>query len=243
MKKRVIVKKIIIVALLAMLIWSLTPRTFNQMKRKAYRELYDILFDLRYGTPYKDVESFVRDLKGPIIDSTHKDYVEFRWYKVLEWGDSAIIYIDVFRWLTSFSWRDRYFSSRITMNYQWGYLYGPFSKFEDILPNKYKDKTFLLTDLQVNINEEYEDSKLLIKPDRLFFFLKEGYFRVLDKQDDYTIVAFYQIIGKVFEQNRGNIDTIKVRSAKILINEANEVVIMPYHAPIELWDKEYIPRQ
>ncbi|MDO8897046.1 MAG: hypothetical protein Q7V19_05305, partial [Bacteroidales bacterium] len=66
-------------------------------------------------------DSIRNQLNGP-ASLDRDDFVEFKWYKVLEWDDTAAIYIDVFKHPTSLSWRDNFFWPRVTMNYQWSYL-------------------------------------------------------------------------------------------------------------------------
>lgn len=178
-----------------------------------------------------------KQLKGPIILNKNK-FNEFMWYSVLDWGDTAAIYIDVYKYPASFSWRDNYFWPRITMNYQWGYLTsGPISTFKDVLPLKYENNTVILSSLQLLTNQEkyYESSEVSISPDRLFYFLKKGYFEIIEKKEDYTVVAFYQPIGNVYLKTQNKIDTINSMSAKVIINETFEVLIIPYNVPNELW--------
>lgn len=204
-------------------------RTAGVLSNIAYREFQNI--------PMYD--SLRKQLKGPIILKENK-YNEFMWYRVLDWGDTAAIYIDVYKYPTSFSWRDDYFWPRITMNYQWGYLAsGSISTFKDVLPIKYENRPLILSRLHLYPNQEkyYESSTVSISPDRLFYFLKEGYFEVLEKKENYTIVAFYQPIGNVYVRTQNKIDTTNTMSAKVLINEASEALIIPYNAPLELWNK------
>ncbi|MBU1369580.1 MAG: hypothetical protein KJ578_03815 [Bacteroidetes bacterium] len=186
-------------------------------------------------------DSVRKQLKGPIILKKNK-YSEFMWYRVLDWGDTAAIYIDVYKYPTSFSWRDDYFWPRITMNYQWGYLAsGSMSTFKDVLPLKYENNTMILSSLQLFPNQEnyYESSEVSISPEGLFYFLKKGYFEVLEKKEDFTVVAFYQPIGNVYVRTQNKIDTVNTMTAKVLINEAFEVLIIPYNAPPELWGKTH----
>ena len=184
-------------------------------------------------------DSIRNQLKGPV--SLNKgSYVEFQWYKVLEWGDTAAIYVDVYKYPTSPSWRDNFFWPRVTMNFQWNYLmYGRLNKIENIYPNRYKNKVFFADSLQLypNLKEIFENAVLTINPDRLFFFLKEGYFEILDRKDDYTVVAFYQPIGNIYVKNQNITDTINTMAAKVSVNEASEILIIPYNAPPELWGK------
>jgi len=197
----------------------LKPRSENRMEKIAYKELINYLGEGFDTTNYNVV--------GPLIDTKDVEYVSFQWYKVLPWGDTASIYIDVFKCINSFSWRDKYFWPRITMNYQWNYLQGPLSKLEDVLPLRFKDKIYLNTHLRLYPNHETntDSTKLSISPDRIFFFLEEGFFRVLDKKENYTVVEFYEPIGSVVYMNGGKLDTIPSLGAKVYVNDYLEVLI------------------
>lgn len=225
-----------ILLLLIVLLVVLKPiRTDNTLNNIASCELRNALNE-EFGQIQSD--SILKQLTGPLI-LKQENYVEFKWFKVLEWGDTASICIDVYRRPSSFSWRDNYFWPRVTMNHQWGYLFGAKSEFINVLPIKYENKTLILSSLQLypNQGKYYENSEVLISSDRLFYFLKKGYFSVLEKKEDYTVVAFYQPIGNVYKRTQNKTDTINTMSAKVLINEALEVLIIPYNAPPELWGK------
>jgi hypothetical protein len=229
MKKRIGIILTIVVIIILLYFIVKPIRTTGVLSNIAQREFQNIAM----------YDSLRKQLIGPIILKKNT-YNEFMWYRVLDWGDTAAIYIDVYKYPTSFSWRDDYFWPRITMNYQWGYLTsGTISTFKDVLPLKYENKNLNLSSLQLYPNQEkyYESSEMLINPDRLFYFLKKGYFEVLEKKEDYTVVAFYQPIGNVYERTKNKTDTINTMSAKVLINEASEVLIIPYNAPLELWGK------
>lgn len=62
-------------------------------------------------------DSLRTQLSGPVVEDMGI-YTSCKWFKVLEWGDTAMLYIDVFKRPQSFSWRDRFFWPRITMNYK-----------------------------------------------------------------------------------------------------------------------------
>lgn len=199
------------------------PRTDKQMKRIAYKQLGSYLTDY--------------DLKGPIIEKANNQNLIFQWYKVLSWGDTASIFIQVSPYLTSLTWRDRYFWPAINMNHQWNYLLGPITEFKEVLPLNFNKKDSLATQLRLDSNHKTntDSTKLLITPDKLFFFLKEGYFRVLDKKKDYTIVGFHEPIADVFYNNGNKKDTLLTPGAAIFVNETSEILIVPYRVPDELW--------
>ena len=66
----------------------------------------------------------------------------------------------------------------------------------------------------------------------MFSFLKQGYYNVLQRYDDYTVVAFYEPIASITNNNK----ITKVMTAKVYFNDKNEVFIYPYDAPLDLWE-------
>ncbi len=180
------------------------------------------------------------NVKGPIICKSKKErYTTFQWYKVLSWGDTASIFIDVPESLIPFSLKrlGDFILPGTTMNYQWYYLMGPISKLKDVLPIKYKKGIPLNAQLKLYQNHKryFDSSELTIAPNKLFFYLKEGYFRPLKKEDDYTVVEFYEPIGNVFYKNGNKQDTTFTLGAKVFVNEAFEILIVPYKIPEELY--------
>jgi hypothetical protein len=201
------------------------------MEKVAFNELENYLGEGFDTTNY--------NLKGPIVNRIKEGYTTFQWYKVLPWNDTASIFLDVSQSLTplSLSRIGNYFLPRITMNYQWNYLLGPICKLEDVLPLKFEEKIPLNNQLKLypNHTNYFDSSELVISPERLFYFIKEGYFRVLKKENDYTVVAFYEPIGNVFYKNKNKQDTTFTLGAKVFVNEAFEMLIVPYKIPDELW--------
>lgn len=183
-------------------------------------------------------DSLRKQLIGPVVTDKGK-YLEFKWYKLVEWGDTAAVNIDVYKKPSSFSWRDDFYWPRVTMNYQWYYFLFPegTSKFADILPNQIANKfpdgsAFKFYHKQ----EQTADSiNFIINPDRLFFFLQKGYFQIVEKNDDYTIVDFYEPIANIVHKHKK--DTITTMSAKMFVNDSMEVLIMPYDVPVEIRNK------
>ncbi len=223
--------KILLPIILVVLIISLflKPRSEKRMENIAHKELNNYLGEGFDTTNYNVV--------GPLVDTKNAEYASFQWYKVLPWGDTASIYIDVFKRINSFSWRDKYFWPRITMNYQWNYLLGSISKLEDVLPLRFKEKVYLNAQLRLYPNHETptDSTKLSISPDRLFFFLEEGFFRVLDKRENHTIVEFFEPVGDIIYMNGNKVDTISSVGAKVYVNDYLEVLIEPYKVPENLW--------
>ncbi len=238
MKRRSKIAVVVIVTLilLAIVNWLLVPRTIGQMKEMATG---DVLWSLSgmhyYGLSGENAEAFFEELSGPLVDTTHEDYIEFKWYEVLDWGDTASISCDVWRSLSSFSWRDSYFWPRTTYNRQWSYLFDPRSEFSDVLPTEYQGKVSILSALRLSPDQrqQTDSMEMIVDPERLLFFLKEGYFELLDQGRYHTVVGFYEPIGYIFM----GLDTIRPRAAEVYIDEAAEVLIVPYDAPLDLWEK------
>lgn len=173
-------------------------------------------------------DSLRMQLKGPIVVDKEK-YIEFEWYKVLEWNDTSAVYIDVYK--NPINNLSNFFSPRITMNYQWYYFVfqNGTSRFQDILPNYYANKKFDLFDFKLDDKQQkIKDSiTFSIDPDRLLFFLKKGYFQVLDQKKSHIIVDFYEPIAYGRKQNN-NIKKASLMSAKIYVNDSFKVLIIPY---------------
>ncbi|MCE2972283.1 MAG: hypothetical protein LW852_02445 [Sediminibacterium sp.] len=203
-------------------------RTKSVMKSIAKDEFDDI----------QVYDSLRKHLIGPLI--TNKgEYYEFKWYKLLEWGDTAAVHIDVYKKPSSFSWRDDFYWPRVTMNYQWYYFLFPqgISKFADILPEQYKKEGIDSSKYKpYHGQSEIADSiHFTVIPDRLFYFLQKGYFTIVEKNDTYTIVDFYEPIANIVHKHKK--DTITTMSAKVFMNDSMEVFMIPYDIPIEIRNK------
>jgi hypothetical protein len=173
-------------------------------------------------------DSLRKQLEGPVISDKGK-YLDFKWYKVLKWGDTSILHIEVYKWPSSLSWRDDFYWPRTTMNYQWNYFLFPngTSKFTNLLYNKdNKNVIDKLAFKPYSKNLEIADSiNFIIKPEQLFFFLQKGYFQIIDNQDNYVLIDFYEPIAKIAHKYKN--DSITTISAKIYVNDSLELVILP----------------
>lgn len=181
-------------------------------------------------------DSLRMQLSGPKVSDRGK-YLEFEWYKILEWGDTAALHIAIYKWPCSFSWRDDFYWPRITMNYQWYYFLFPggTSKFEDILPNQYKKKGIKFSDFILYHGQQkaIDDTiRFIVKQDRLFYFLQKGYFTIVEKNENFAIIDFYEPIVNIEHTHKSDITT--TISAKVFINDLLEVLIVPYDIPIDL---------
>lgn len=222
---------IILIGLVVIILFVLIRpiRTKSVMKSIAVNEFENIQM----------YDSLRKKLTGPVINDKGK-YVEFKWYKVLKWGDTSIIYIDVYKKPTSFSWRDDFFYPKITMNYQWYYFLFPqgTSKFEDILSLQNK-KEGIDSSKYKPYHRQIEESNSInftVIPERLFYFLQKGYFTVIEKNDDYTIVDFYEPIANIVHKNTD--ETISTMSAKVFVSDSLELLIVPYDVPVEIRNKK-----
>ncbi len=226
MKKLIFI--IIIAFLITLLFLIIKPiRTLKVMEIIAKEELMDEPFYLFNDKYFKLHNKY--ELNGPIIKDNNI-FVSFIWYKILDWGDTAIINVNVYRYPFSASWRNYLFPS-VSMNYQWYYFSFPkgTSRFEDLFPIKYKDKSISELKLCSNQDEKkYKNTLFLININRLFFFLKKGYFEILEKNENYSIVSFYEPIANLYKHYNNKIDTINTMSAKILFNNSFEIQIIPF---------------
>ncbi len=228
MKKTLKFKIAISIAVVAVAgVFVLKPRSYNHMERVANNSLYFIL--------KKDkLEDKLRDFhKVPTKETIDKKSLIFSWRYLLENGDTAVINIEVRKQV--YPWENK--DNDIYMNRKWGYLSRPESRYIQILPLKYKgDSLYLYRVVPVENQNKYLNStdsiQLLIPTKKLFYFLKEGYFNVLKRYEDITVVAFYEPIAITMYNNR----VTHLKTAKLFFNDKYEVSIIPYDAPQELWD-------
>lgn len=224
MKK--IISIVILIILIVAIIYIKPIRTVKIMEEIAKDELREPplgLFTEAYYNAYKGQE-----LDGPLIIDKGR-HIEFQWYKVLKWGDTASVYANVYKYPNSFSWRDNFFWTNIGMNeyfYYYSFQNGT-SKFEDILPSTHKKgvSDSLKYKPYYAQNKVADSISFIINIERLFYFLQKGYFIIIEKNDDYTVVDFYEPIANIIYKHSN--DTISTMSAKIFFNDSLEVFIIP----------------
>lgn len=181
-------------------------------------------------------EPIYKGIEGSIVID-RQERVEYTWYKVLEWGDTASISAFVYKnFLKEFSGILRKKNPpSVTADIKWYYVYVPegISKFADVLPQQHEKKAIDSSKYKPyqRQNEIADSINFTVTPDRLFYFLQKGYFTVVEKNDTCTIVDFYEPIANIV--HRLTNDTISTISAKVFFNDSLEVLIMPYDVPIE----------
>lgn len=233
---------ILILLLIALLFEAVflvfTPRSTEQMEEIAMTELEDFL-----GNGYDKIYN----LNGPFVSEKAKEFIEYFWFKKLEWGDSAKIYVKVYKSPLSPNrfeswWRNYllYLSSSITMNYQWNYLIIKTSNkginsFEEVFPEG-DNRINLMSSLSLNIDStKYQGYEITISAKKLLYLLKKGYFEILEKNNSETIISFYEPIAS-FYSDKNDSDTVSVMTAKVFVNDSSSISIFPYNAPIEIWN-------
>jgi len=223
----------------ALVFWLIKPRSMSQMKEIAKSELENALFEM-------DMEEISNQLKGPVLSREDEKLVEFFWYKNLEWGDTAKIYLKVYKDILSCDkydtwWRNFlcFIEPQVTMNYQWNYLSGAISNFESVF-SKGTKRIRVISSLDVNNsnNNNFEGNKfeLTISPEHLNYLLKRGFFEVLEQDGEITVVAFYEPIANIYLENNENKDTVLVMTAKAVMNDSLELTVVPFNAPKETWN-------
>jgi hypothetical protein len=223
---KVIIALVIIFIIALIFYRSTSLRSFEKME-----DLANLKFKEKFDN--RNIRVKMNDFHRLPLKDTLDNGIVFSWYYLLEDGDSANINIQVNN-------RGKFLQDeqfRITMNYKWGYLYRPESMYIQILPLKYKgdslylDRIVLLDDQDNYINST-DSVKLLIPTKKLLYFIKKGYFNVLKRYEDNTVVAFYEPVATLI---RGN-ESKAILTAKIYFNDRYEVLIFPYDGPKELWD-------
>lgn len=213
-------------------------RTKKVMEVIAKEKLMDepfCLFTDKYKKNYKGIE-------GPLV-SDRKKRIVYTWYIVLEWGDTAKVSAYVYKnFLNEFL---GFFRKKnppdVTANHQWNYIYigdgNGISKFADILPNTYNDKPTNILNFSLNYDQnKINDSiEFCVKPERILYYLKKGYFFLDEKNKNYAIVDFYEPIAQIVSKYKNL--TVSTMSAKIYVNDSSEVLILPIYAPIDYINK------
>lgn len=226
--------KVIVTLVIAVIIVLITLTFYKSTSLRSYERM-EHLANLKFKEKFdnRNIRADIKDFHRLPLKDTLDNGLVFSWYYLLEDGDSAILNIQVNN-------RGKFLQDeqfRVTMNRKWGYLFKPESKYIQILPLKYKgDSLYLervvLFENQDNYLNSTDSIQLLIPEKKLFYFLKKGYFNVLKKYEDNTMVAFYEPIAFLRCNNR----VTHLKTAKIFFNDKNEVFILPYDAPQELWD-------
>ncbi len=204
----------------------LKPRSYKKMESLANSELKYLLENEKIADKLKDFQ------RVSLSESKDKNALLFAWMYLLKTGDTAIINIEVKKEV--YPWQDD--ECEVYMNSKWGYLFKPDRFFLSVLPLKFKGDSAYLNkcDAYTN-NDKYiynnDSLKLFIPTKKLFSFLKDGYFDVLMRYEDYTIVSFIEQIGSTKIKDK----MVPTMAAKIFFNDRHEVLILPYEASPELW--------
>lgn len=227
MRKRLAILLFFTIIIFALWIWII-PRSDSRTKRIAEKTLV-----IQLGEDYGNTNYSVT---GPIINLNNRGYNSFQWIKKLPWGDTASIFIDVYKRPQSLSFRDEFFWPRVTMNYQWNYLIGSISDFESILPRRFDGITIPSSRIKLKRNDSHDSStnEFIVPPARLFYFLQEGYFRELDRNESYIFVEFLEPIGRASSEEEPSENKI-TSGAKIYVSDSLEVSIEPCTIPKYLW--------
>ena len=216
------------------LFFVFTTRNDVQMEKIAVSELNDFL-----GNGYNKTLK----LNGPVVSKKTKRFVEYFWFRELERGDSAKIFIQVYK--APFSptrfnswWRNYllYMSPSITMNNQWNYLILKTSSqglrnYEYLFSTRYSGINFEKNVILSQDSIKYQKYKIMITDNKLLYLLNHGYFRVLNKKNTESLIMFYEPIANLYlnKKNAKN-DTVFVMMAKIFFNKGdNDISVLPYY--------------
>jgi hypothetical protein len=186
-------------------------------------------------------EPIYEEIKGPIV-TDRQERVEYTWYKVLQWGDTASISAFVYKnFMKEFSgiFRKKNPPS-VSADSKWYYVYVPegISKFADLLPQQHykQERDFSKYKLYYSQKEMSDSINFIVRPTQLFYFLQKGYFTVVEKHDNYTVVDFYEPIAAIGGSQAN--DPISTMSAKVYVNDSYEVLITPYVVPIQMRNRK-----
>ncbi len=199
--------------LIAVILLTGCYRTNYEMQYKAKKELITDIHRHEFEM-----------LSGPFIVKKDEASTTFMWYKTLEFTDTAKAYVIVPRKRSFFS------NIKIGMNYQYGYLEGAMNSFKDLFPENIADKF----DENIQLSEFKPDSltysiKYIIDINKLLFFIKEGYFDILSKNESYAVITFYEPFAEISQ----SINSISgsTWAAKIFFGDSNKISILPIEDP------------
>lgn len=214
-------KTILFIISLSFIVYFLWPRSTHKMSSIAKEELVAIV-----------PQPLINQLSGPLIRETD-DHSEFVWFKNLEWGDTSKIYIRVYKNFYSCKekswWRSFlcYLEPQVTMNYEWNYFIfeDGTGNFLEAFPSGGK-AIEVQSSLISNADSIRNGYELIVPSEQIVKFLENGYFEVLQKENDTTIISFYEPIANWYLNNRK--DTIWVSTAKVISNDTTGITLVPY---------------
>ena len=120
------------------------------------------------------------------------------------------------------------------MNYQTKYLQYPngFWHFVDIQPYKMQSDTALLAKLSFDKSQQSDTIDgayhLIVKKQKLYYFLEKGFFCTTKKTNEYSIVEFFEPIGwKYVDEKNKSINSIynKIYTEKARIKITDDFLV------------------
>lgn len=206
------------------------------MKKKAEKKFFSLMNE-------HNLSAHLNDFKGPIIsENINYKGLKFSWYKCLNYNDTVYVNISVPNY--SFPLVN---DTRLTMSYDWKFLFGPKSKFSELIDKGENDSWMINKLLFSNEQDKYyvneNSSYLKIEKNKLLYYLKNGYFDILKKYEDSTVVLFYKPIGDIIYSNNKKSFTL---GASVTIDSMNQILIKPIDVPDSLWNyyqssKTFVP--
>ena len=209
--------------------YGVSPRSISQMRSKAIDKAGSTAFMSNNEHRY---ESF----RGPfmVVDTSHSEFggIEFVWYSVLDWGDTAQVSAKVTEQSDLYYHLLGQVESPWLVNANSGYSYfrsGKQSDLMDLLPPNHSRDVGALRPYR---DSDYEiEGVTFLKPlDLLYRFLEEGYFVILGKNEEFTVVEFYDNIARIRE-NTEDSTTLEIKVARVIVNAENQVMIVPFRIP------------
>jgi hypothetical protein len=201
------------------------PKNDQQLERLASNKFNSMRYD------FKPTDKWDKFVMLPSKTNETKDGLIFTWIYILENGDTVKVNIEMLRKIKIWqgaSWRDK-----TTANYKLSYIFDSDKDLINLLPNKFKHDSIYIAELKMSDHQlDLIDScTFIIKPERLYSHLIEGYYSVLARYENSTSVAFYEPIANIKIDDKIE----ATMTAKIIFSDSSNVLIKPYNATEEEW--------
>lgn len=229
MKEKIFLSYRVVKIILVILILILGYILYSIFKTDSIEDLKELaLFHLNEYELYGERGLETYNFKGPRISKNSIETITFQWYSILEWGDSASIYVEVYKK----GLKRHFYAKTISMNYQENYVAGPYYKITDLIPKSYTSNPNIINKLDSN-SIVVSKGITLIKPKEILIkLIKSGYVYYFDRRDIVTYIRFIEPIAKYNSWNEPSIF-----DGEMTIKNDSTIKILIYEFSDSFWDK------
>lgn len=221
-----IISLIALVILILILISRISVSRSNEKLEQIAKAIYK---HKKYD--FKETDKWDMFILLPYVENKEKDGLIFTWIYILETGDTAKANIELSR-------KKRLLHDEeplsIYFNYKHSYIFKTDKDLINLLPKKYKlDREYIdklsLSVRQADFIDSTNNMNFIIPSERLYDYLNKGFYSVLARYENYTVIALYEPIAYLPDED------YPTMIAKIIFNDSSEVFIYPYRATDEEW--------